>query len=270
MSWKRSLWLPPIAKSQFGHYVALYSPVSTCNEKTKGVSTWRKWMWSGVCESCSSSAPVLLSWQISCSSRFMNPSAWLTAVFSRSLIICETSARLLSMEQMSSLKILSLFCAAVCADRCRTHITISCFCCSQPHSLLCFSRTEKSPSLTDCRRVLTGSETSSSPNSPCDPPQHLLAPEASSLSPGFAAGIFSVSHQSVSVGYHKNMSGTESTKCFWVFVFISEIWIIMPVSFSQYLFLSSLCCSWYSVMVFVFIHHTQHTDTLMVSTAENF
>ena len=70
--------------------------------------TWRKWMWSSVCESCSSSASLLLSSAISCSSRSRSPSARLTSAFSWSLISSFTSEHLLSMERISSVKILSL------------------------------------------------------------------------------------------------------------------------------------------------------------------
>ncbi len=52
-------------------------------------------------------------------------------VFSRSLIICVISEHLFSMDWMSSVKILSLSSTAVCAERCRTHIIISSYCCSQ-------------------------------------------------------------------------------------------------------------------------------------------
>ncbi len=106
-------------------------------------TTWRKLMWSCVCESCSSSAFMNLIWPISISSCFMSPSVRLTTVFSRSLIICVISVHLLLMKRMSSVKILSLSSTAVCAERCRTNITISSYCCS--HSLLCFSGTGNHP-----------------------------------------------------------------------------------------------------------------------------
>ncbi len=80
--------------------------------------TWRKWMWSSVCESCSSSAFLLLRSSISCSSRFSCSSARLTSAFSWSLISCVTSERLLSMEWIRSVKILILSSTAACAERC--------------------------------------------------------------------------------------------------------------------------------------------------------
>ena len=80
--------------------------------------TWRKWTWSCVCERFFSSASLLLRSSISCFSRSSRSSARLTAVFSWSLICCVASERLLSMERMSSVKILSLSSTAVCAERC--------------------------------------------------------------------------------------------------------------------------------------------------------
>ncbi len=44
---------------------------------------------------------------------------------------------------------------------------------------------------------------------------------------------------------------------------------ISSVSSVKYLFLCPLCCSWYSVMVFMFIHRTQHTYTFLISATEN-
>ncbi len=80
--------------------------------------TWRKWMWSSVCESCSSSVFLFLRSSISCSSRFSCSSARLTSAFSWSLISCVTSERLLSMERIRSVKILSLSSTAACAECC--------------------------------------------------------------------------------------------------------------------------------------------------------
>ncbi len=65
-------------------------------------------MWWSVCESCSSSVFLLLRSSISCSSHFKSPLAWLIRNFSWSLISCVTSERLLSMERIRSVKILSL------------------------------------------------------------------------------------------------------------------------------------------------------------------
>uniref|UniRef100_A0A0E9XZL3 Uncharacterized protein n=1 Tax=Anguilla anguilla TaxID=7936 RepID=A0A0E9XZL3_ANGAN len=48
----------------------------------RDLELWRKWMYSSVCERCSSSVSLLLSSAISCSSRSRSPSARLTATFS--------------------------------------------------------------------------------------------------------------------------------------------------------------------------------------------
>jgi len=132
-------------------------------------------MWSCVCESCSSSASLLLRSLISCSSR---PSAPLTAVFSWSLISLVASERLLSMERMSSVKILSLSSTAVCAERCYTHITITQWASVSPDWDV--------------------SNFSCSPDSPYETPQPLSAAEDLSLSAGSSAGTTSASPSAAS------------------------------------------------------------------------
>ncbi len=127
-------------------------------------------MWSCVCESCSSSAFLLLRSLISCSSRFSRPSSRLTACFSWSLISRISSERILSMERMSSVKILSLSSTAVCAERCLD---------TQWFRL---------------QWVWTETETNfSSPDSPYKTSPSLSASEDLSLSAGFSAGTSSAS-----------------------------------------------------------------------------
>ncbi len=116
--------------------------------------TCRNWMWSCVCDRCSSSASLFLRSLISCSSRSSCPSARLTACFSWSLISRISSERSLSMERMSSVKMLSVSSTAVCAERCYTHSTgssmslraalLSISCCSsaQTHLMRLHSRSQ--------------------------------------------------------------------------------------------------------------------------------
>ncbi len=146
-------------------------------------------MWSCVCESCSSSASLLLRSLISCSSRSSRSSARLTACFSWSLISRISSEWLLSMERMSSVKILSLSSTAVCAERCLD---------TQWFRL---------------QWVWTETETSfsSSPDSPSETPPSLSASENLSLSAGFSAGTSSASPSADSAGqsdeseYHRKL-----------------------------------------------------------------
>ncbi len=44
---------------------------------------------------------------------------------------------------------------------------------------------------------------------------------------------------------------------------------ISSVSSVKYLFFCPLCCSWYSVVVFMFIHQTQQANTFLISATEN-
>lgn len=80
--------------------------------------TWRKWMSSSVCESFSSSDSLFFNCRISRSSFSTNPLARIIAVFSWSPTSSFTSEHFLLTESISSLNILSLSFAAVCAEHC--------------------------------------------------------------------------------------------------------------------------------------------------------
>lgn len=78
--------------------------------------TWRKAIWSSVCESSPNSPCLFFSSVISCSSCWRSASAWLTAALSWPRISSFTSARRRSMEHTSSVKMRSLSSRAVCAE----------------------------------------------------------------------------------------------------------------------------------------------------------